>query len=271
MSRSIAALAALLLLTAGTPAQKPKPKVDKSGFVKSTTDLQIRWHGQSFFEIVTTKGTRIITDPHNLDAYGRKEVQADLVLMSHFHNDHTFTEPTLITNVKSAKLLNALKKEDKAGVRVTWNVVDEKFKDVHIQSMGTYHDNMGGVLRGKNGVWIIDADGLRVVHLGDLGHQLNATQLKKLGKVDVLMVPVGGVYTLNGIDAQKVVEQIKPRRYVLPMHYGTEVYDDLLVLKYFLDEQPAGTPVQRFKPNQWLKLNAKAPLPKTYTLAVLHW
>jgi L-ascorbate metabolism protein UlaG (beta-lactamase superfamily) len=269
MSRAFAALAALLLFAAGAQAQKLKP----GGFKPSKTDLQIRWHGQSFFEIVTTKGTRIITDPHNLDAFGRKEVQADLVLMSHFHTDHTFVEPTLITNIKSAKQLNALKKLDRDGTRTTWNVVDEKFKDVRVQSVGTYHDNSGGVQRGKNGVWVIDADGLRIVHLGDLGHELNKTQLAKLGKVDVLMIPVGGVYTLNGLDAQKVVEQIKPRRYVLPMHYDPGVYDDLLPLKYFLDEQPEGTPVKRVRRGdyQWLQVNAKAPLPKTYTLVVLPW
>src|SRR5204863_8452497 len=117
-----------------------------------------------------------------------------------------------------------------------WNPVDEKFKDVRLQTVGTYHDEMSGLQRGKNGVWVLDIDGIRVVHLGDLGHSLNKTQLKRLGSVDVLMIPVGGVYTLNGITAMKVVEQIKPKRYILPMHYGNIVYMDLLPLSYFLDE-----------------------------------
>jgi L-ascorbate metabolism protein UlaG (beta-lactamase superfamily) len=231
--------------------------------------VKIRWHGQSMFEIVTSKGTRIITDPHALEEYPRKKLKADLVLMSHFHVDHTKTDA--IENIKMARQINALKKD---GPRIDWNDVDQKFKDVRIQTLGTYHDSSSGLQRGKNGVWIIDADGVRIVHLGDLGHQLNRTQLKKLGKVDVLMIPVGGVYTINGLEAQKVVEDIKPRRWVLPMHYGTLIYTDLLPLKYFLDEQPEGTPIERrpkAKGKAWISVDAKTPLPKHYTVGILPW
>jgi L-ascorbate metabolism protein UlaG (beta-lactamase superfamily) len=238
--------------------------------VASAGEVKIAWHGQSMFEIVTSAGTRIITDPQNLEAYRVKPMKADLVLMSHFHTDHTRTE--VIENIKEAKQLNALKKSGPGGLVVDWNVVDEKYKDVRIQSVGTYHDAMSGLQRGKNGVWIIDVDGLRIVHLGDLGHMLNKSQLKKIGTVDVLMVPVGGVYTLNGIEAYKVCEQVKPRRYILPMHYGTVVYDDLLPLKYFTDEcKDNDTPVTVFKPNQWLILDSKAALPKQASVAVLHY
>jgi L-ascorbate metabolism protein UlaG (beta-lactamase superfamily) len=275
MLRTVSALALLLAMVAAAEAQpkdkerKDRPKFKVGGPPKSTTDVRIRWHGQSFFEIVTPKGTRIVTDPHNLTEYGRKEVETDLVLMSHFHTDHTAMEP--ITNAKKVKVYNALKKEDREGKRTSFNVVDTTFREVHIQTMGTYHDSMGGVKNGLNGVWIIDVAGFRIVHLGDLGHMLNKDQLKKLGKVDVLMIPVGGVYALNGIDAQKVVEQIKPRRWVLPMHYGTYVFDDLLPIKYFTDEQPEGQPVKKFKPNEWLSINPKTRPPKTYTLGILHW
>jgi L-ascorbate metabolism protein UlaG (beta-lactamase superfamily) len=249
-------------------------------------EVKIRWYGQSMFEIITSKGTRIITDPHTIPEYGMRKVKADLVLMSHFHTDHTRMEA--IENAKTAKQINALKKE--RGLE-DWNVVNNlKFRDVRLTTVGTYHDNAAGLKSGKNGVWIIDADGLRIVHLGDLGHLLNKTQLKKIGKVDVLMIPIGGVYTINGIDAQKVVEQIKPRRWVLPMHYGTLVYGDLLPPKYFLEEQPEGTVVKRFKPvkapdpkkkkkkkgleydpNEWLIVNSKDPLPKRYSVGMLWW
>jgi L-ascorbate metabolism protein UlaG (beta-lactamase superfamily) len=128
---------------------------------------------------------------------------------------------------------------------------------------------MSGLQRGKNGVFILDVDGLRIVHLGDLGHSLSKEQLRKLGTVDVLMIPVGGVYTLNGVDAQKVVEQIKPRRYVVPMHYGTLVYSDLLDLKFFLEDQTMGT-VKRFPTNE-LDIDPKAEPPKEPVVAILHW
>jgi len=235
----------------------------------SAGELKIRWHGQSMFEIITPEKTRIVTDPHNLDAYGRKMLKADLVLMSHFHTDHTRTE--VIENIKEAKALNALKK-DADGRREDFNVVDEKFKDVRIMTVGTYHDDAGGLNRGKNGVWIIEVDGLRIAHLGDLGHMLNAAQLKKIGAVDVVMVPVGGVYTLNGLTAAKVVDQLKPKRWVLPMHYGTVVYDDLLPLKYFTDEEKEKeVEIKVFKPNEWLTIDTKAAAPKKYSVGVLHW
>ncbi len=252
MARCIPVLAALLLCAGDAPAQEKK--------------LLLRWHGQSFFEIVTPAGTRVVLDPHAIENYGRKVVKADLVLMSHFHNDHTQLDS--IENAKKVKAINALKRggENEAP---EYNVVDEQFKDVHIRTLGTFHDAMAGLQRGKNGVWILDVDGLRIVHLGDLGHQLNRDQLKKLGTVDVLLIPVGGVYTINGLDAQKVVEQIKPRRCIVPMHYGTLVYTDLLDLKYFLDDQEMGK-VERIAGNE-LAIDPKAEPPKEPVIAILGW
>jgi L-ascorbate metabolism protein UlaG (beta-lactamase superfamily) len=226
----------------------------------------IRWYGQSFFEIISTKGTRIVTDPHAIEAYGRPLVKADLVLMTHFHVDHTRVDA--ITNIKSARQINALKKGE--GGRDDWNLIDEKFKDVRIETMGTFHDDMAGSVRGKNGVFILDVDGLRIVHLGDLGHSLRPAQLRKLGKVDVLMIPVGGVYTLNGVEAQKVVAQIKPTRYILPMHYGTAVYNDLLGLEYFLEDQKMGE-VKRYRGTNEIDIDPKSEPPKEPIIAILGW
>jgi L-ascorbate metabolism protein UlaG (beta-lactamase superfamily) len=250
MARHLSALALVLLTAAAAPADDKK--------------LILRWHGQSFFELITTAGTRVVFDPHAIENYGRIQVKADLVLMSHMHNDHTQLES--VVNAKSAKLIYALKKSDRD---FDYNVIDEKFKDVHVQTLGTYHDTMSGMQRGKNGVFILDVDGLRIVHLGDLGHTLSKEQLRKIGTVDMLMIPVGGVYTLNGVDAQKVVEQIKPRRYIVPMHYGTLVYTELLDLKYFLEEQTMGTE-KKFVTNE-LVIDPKAEPPKEPIIAILHW
>jgi hypothetical protein len=84
------------------------------------------------------------------------------------------------------------------------------------------------------------------------------------------MIPVGGVYTLNGLDAQKVVEEIKPRRYVLPMHYGTLVYNDLLDIKYFLEDQTMGT-VQKFAGTNELVIDPTAEVPEKPVIAILNW
>jgi L-ascorbate metabolism protein UlaG (beta-lactamase superfamily) len=257
MKRLLSALAALLLLAAAAPAAEGKK-------------ITIRWHGQSFFEIVSSAGTRIVLDPHAIEAYGRKVVSADLVLLSHFHVDHTHTE--VIENLDKAKVITGLKKLDKDGLRQDWNVVNEKFKDVRVQTVGTYHDAESGTKRGKNGVFVIEVDGLRIVHLGDLGHTLNRSQLRKIGAVDVLLVPIGGVYTINGLDAQKVVEQIKPKRCIIPMHYGTKVYDFLLDLdkSHFLDDQMMGE-VKKFPRTNELVIDAAAPPPTAPLIAILHW
>ena len=101
-------------------------------------------------------------------------------------------------------------------------------KDVRIRNVGTFHDTQQGMERGRNAVFVIEADGLKIVHLGDLGHILTDEQVRQIGPMDVLMVPVGGVYTINGSKAKEVVAQLKPKRYILPMHYGTLTFDELL-------------------------------------------
>lgn len=238
--------------------------------VVSAGEIKIAWYGQSMFLIVTPTGKRIVLDPHNLEAYRITPMKADLVLMSHFHVDHNKTE--VISNIKEAKQFNAMKNPSPIPPFGEWNDVDEKFGDVHFQSVGTFHDQMSGLQRGKNGCWILDIDGIRIVHLGDLGHQLTKAQLKKLGTVDVLLIPVGGVYTLDGIKAFEVAQQVKPKRFVIPMHYGTIVYSDLLPINYFMDEvKDANWPVVKQKPREWLTIDTKAAPPKQASVAVLDY
>jgi L-ascorbate metabolism protein UlaG (beta-lactamase superfamily) len=204
----------------------------------------LRWHGQSFFDLTTTKGTRIVFDPHAIDVYGRQSVPADLVLISHFHNDHT--QVGVLSNPGKFKVLEGLKR---AGNKVEWNLLDEKFRDVRVRTIGVYHDNAQGLEKGKNAIFVVEADGLRFVHLGDLGHLLTKEQVKEIGPVDVLMIPVGGVYTINGSDAKEVVADIKPKKYILPMHYGTKVFEDVLPPDEFLEDQKKES-VKRLNTNQ---------------------
>lgn len=221
----------------------------------------IRWHGQSFFELETSKGTKVVFDPHMIEEYGRIMVKADLVLISHFHNDHTQVE--VIENRDKAKIINGLKPSAK---RVEWNLIDEKFRDVRVSTVGAYHDTTQGMERGKNTIFIVEADGMRFVFLGDLGHKLTDAQAKAIGAVDVLMIPVGGVYTLNGADAKEVVAQLKPKKYIIPMHYGTKVYEDLLPADEFLEDQ---LNVKKYAGN---RLDVESDFnPKEPQIAVLNW
>jgi L-ascorbate metabolism protein UlaG (beta-lactamase superfamily) len=252
MTRSLAALAVGILLAGTASAAEP-----------GKAEVRIRWHGQSFFEILSSKGTRIVTDPHAIEGYGRVTVEADLVTISHFHNDHT--QFGVIENEDKAKKLWGLKNE---GKKVEWNPIDEKFKDVHIRTVGVYHDPRKGMERGKNSVFIFEMDGLHIVHLGDLGHLLSDEEIKAIGPVDVLMIPVGGIYTINGAEAKKVVEQLKPRQYVIPMHYGTKVFDYVLPVDEFLDQQKKEN-VKKFATNELVvKPDFKPAEP---IIAVLHW
>ena len=223
--------------------------------------VTIRWHGQSFFDIQTSKGTRIVIDPHALEAYGRQSVPADLILVSHFHNDHT--QVGVVPNYARAKILYGLKM---IGKKTTWNPIDETFRDVHVRTVGVYHDNAEGMERGKNTIFVVEADGLRIVHLGDLGHLLSVKDIKKIGPVDVLMIPVGGVYTINGAEAKKVAEQLKPKQYILPMHYGTKVFTDLLPPDEFLEDQKN---VKKYPTNR-LTVQAGAKVAEP-TIALLDW
>jgi L-ascorbate metabolism protein UlaG (beta-lactamase superfamily) len=199
---------------------------------QAAPELSLTWYGQSFFVLETTRGTRVAFDPHAIEAFGRHDVSADLVLMSHLHSDHT--QVGVLSNAAKAKVVQGLRVKGKS---TEWLPADFTFKDVHVRSVGAYHDTVQGMERGKNTIFIVEADGLRFVHLGDLGHVPSAKDVQKIGQVDVLLIPVGGVYTINGAEAKRVVEQLKPKRFILPMHYGMKGYDDLLPADEFLEEQ----------------------------------
>lgn len=231
---------------------------------------KLRWLGQSFFVLETSQGTRIAFDPHAIDAFGRQTTKADVVLISHPHPDHIRLD--MIENRAQAKVIEGVKVPPGAGEggpppRAQWNAVDEKFRDVRIRAVGLYHDMRQGLEKGKNTAFILEFDGLKLCHLGDLGHLLNEEQLRQIGPVDVLLIPVGGVYTLNGDTAKRVLAQIKPTRYTLPMHYGTRTFDDLLPLDEFLDGQ---TNVKKMLTTNELILEA-GPKPTEPTTVVLSW
>jgi L-ascorbate metabolism protein UlaG (beta-lactamase superfamily) len=222
MRRLLLALPFTALLLVVAPAQEPEKK------------LALRWFGQSFFQLETSAGKRIVFDPHAIPDFGRPIVKADIILCSHLHDDHT--QLGSVEDAKAARIFYGLE-EPKKGRPADWKKVDEMVGKVRVRTVPLYHDAEEGLARGKNSAWVVEADGLTFCHLGDLGHELTAGQVKLIGKVDVLMVPVGGIYTLNGELAKKVVAQIKPRLYVIPMHYGVPGYEDLLPADEFLDGQ----------------------------------
>ncbi len=214
------ALAVVLAVAAGTPARDDaKP-------------FKLRWFGLSMFQLETPAGKRIVFDPHAAPEFGRNLVQADIVCLSHLHSDHTQLE--VVENVKAARVFKGLT-EPRKGRASEWAKIDETVGAIRVRTVGLYHDAEDGLVRGRNSAFILDVEGVRLCHLGDLGHDLSPEQVKAIGPVDVLFVPVGGVYTLNGGGAKRAVAALKPGRFVLPMHYGVPGFDELTGPDEFLD------------------------------------
>ena len=168
--------------------------------------MKIAWYGHSCFKLMvkSKNGDKItiITDPFTKD-YGLTPPRAgaDIVLVSHDHNDHN--------NVKAI-----------SGEPFCIDGPGEyDVKRVFIKGIYSFHDTSQGAERGANTIYVIEAEDMKVCHLGDLGEkELSSNQLDKIGDVDILMIPVGGIYTINGNEAVKIINQIEPK-IVIPMHY----------------------------------------------------
>jgi L-ascorbate metabolism protein UlaG (beta-lactamase superfamily) len=226
--------------------------------------LQITYYGQSFYTVASSKGTVVAFDPHAIEVYKIEKVRADIVFITHEHNEHNVTD--VIDGVDKAKVKHGL---DGPGLKANWIPIDETIKDVQVRSIGTFHDGAEGSRYGKNTIFVIEVDGWKIAHLGDLGHELTTRQLRQIGPVDVVMIPVGGIYTLNGSEAKRVVEQLKPKEYIFPMHYGTKLFEDLLPINEFLEDQPARMVVK--SEDNKLLLNKDATRPRPLIVQLHYW
>jgi len=188
--------------------------------------MKIQLLGHACFLLTANDGTRIVTDPYEPGGfggavgYGELGVSAEGVTVSHGHADHACVEavggsPTVI--------------DTPAGGEVG---------TVRMRGVETSHDASGGGERGGNIVFLIEADGLRVAHLGDLGHPLTVDQVREIGPVDVLLVPVGGFYTIDATTAAAVADALGAK-VIIPMHYKTEKLGfDIAPVREFIELQP---------------------------------
>ncbi len=170
--------------------------------------MKIKWYGHASFLITSDTGKKIITDPYEPGgydgalAYGGIPDVADIVLISHDHPDHNFLQG-LKGNPEVIK---------GPGRHTAQGIV---FKGIH-----TYHDTSQGKERGENTIFCFTLDDIKLCHLGDLGHSLSAKEIEQIGDLDVLMIPVGGFYTIDAGKATEVINSLKPRM-VIPMHFKT--------------------------------------------------
>lgn len=163
--------------------------------------VTITFYGHALFLITTDKGKKIGTDPYNERIKEPlPDISADIVIISHNHYDHN--------NI-------SLFKGDPAIVNTTGETIIDSIRFFGIPS---FHDDTGGSIRGKNIIYTIETDGIKIAHLGDLGHIPDDAQQKSLKGVDILMIPVGGVYTINAVQALYIIKDLKPK-VAIPMHY----------------------------------------------------
>ncbi len=166
--------------------------------------MKITWLGHSSFLLEESTGTKIVTDPYNsYVGYEMPDVEADIVTVSHAHNDHCCIskvsgDPTVLNRAGAYEI-----------------------GGVHILASRSYHDDKKGSLRGDNLIFKYRMDGVDVCHMGDIGEECNAILVESIMPVNILMIPVGGNYTIDAKEAKEYVDRIMPD-IVIPMHYKTK-------------------------------------------------
>ena len=161
--------------------------------------IKIKWLGHACYKIYFDD-IQVVVDPFEkgyVPGYRDINTSADIVLASHKHNDHYGLNEV-------QQLLRMV------------NGVD-------ITEVDTFHDEKGGSLRGENTVHVMEYNGVKIAHFGDIGHVLSTEQAEQIGKVDVAIVPIGGTYTVRAPEAKTICEQINAK-VVIPMHYRTDDY-----------------------------------------------
>ena len=167
--------------------------------------MKVKWLGHSCFLITSEKGTKLITDPYAVGGginYSPIKESADIIIVSHGHSDHN--------NVSAVRGQPQIIKG--SGIK--------DVRGIEFKGIATYHDKSKGKERGGNTVFCFTVDGIRLCHLGDLGHLLSQEQIASVGDVDILFIPVGGFFTIDAAEASRVCTQLMPR-VIIPMHFKT--------------------------------------------------
>jgi len=167
--------------------------------------MEITWLGHSCFLLKDSIGRTLLTDPFDPTiGYETYKGSSDIVTISHQHFDHNYT------------------KDLKSGYKIIDKIGMFYIYDIPIKGIPSYHDKNKGSKRGDNIIFTFKIDNYMICHLGDLGHPLSNEDMDAIGSIDILFIPVGGNYTLNGKEASEVTKKLNPK-IVIPMHYKTSL------------------------------------------------
>ncbi|MCX8029758.1 MAG: MBL fold metallo-hydrolase [Brevinematales bacterium] len=177
--------------------------------------LKVSYLGHACFLLESERGVKILTDPFDKSlGYNTNPVECNIITISHEHFDHS--------NVRMGLGMPRVFKGVNNG---SWVGIDTNYMGIRIFNVSVYHDEEMGKRRGKNSIFVFEFHDssipLRVCHLGDLGHDLKPEDVTRIGKVDLLFIPVGGYFTIDATTASKIVSKISPK-IIIPMHYKTK-------------------------------------------------
>ena len=254
MKRSGTSLLATLLIclsTAATAAASCRDlDVARSGFslaYAAEPDAVIQYFGHNFFQITTSKGTKIITDPLAPGMHPTPVVTPHVVTVGREHPNHNYVELAQGNPI----ILRGL-----AHSGAEWNRISLNVRDVFIYNLPIYQQAFDSALKGA--AFMFDLGALCIAHLGDLSHTLTPEQLKQMGKVDVALIPIGGVFTMPASTAREVLAQLKPK-IAIPMHYR----DNMYILQSFVEG------LRTRRPETDTLIVSKATLPPQTEIVVL--
>lgn len=198
--------------------------------------MKITYLGHACFQLTSSNGTTVITDPYTGVGYELPQgLSVDAVTVSHGHFDHNY-----LAGVRASRVIS--------------QVGEYEFDGVKIVGCESFHDGQKGALRGKNILFTIEMDGIKLCHFGDLGETYRADIAEKLGGADIFLIPVGGTYTIDARQAKEYVDKCKPCA-VIPMHYRPlDGKLDIAEISSFLELFPEGE--MEKAPCEGLEINA---------------
>lgn len=213
--------------------------------------MKVKWFGHSCFLLSSGAGFKLLMDPFKPEGYLSYPVvktDAGAVTVSHEHFDHNYLAD--ITG-KPEVLRGSL---------------DRQIGGIHIKGLSVFHDGVQGKERGINTIFCVNMDGINICHLGDLGHVLTAADISRIGKVDLLLVPVGGIFTIGIDEAAEVISGLKPA-ITIPMHYKTAACQ---FLQWSSDDFIRGKKVAREAGTSEIEISA-ADMPAVPEIIVLKY